>query len=978
MKDRLSKISKRATHALCLLAACGLTYSCTDEYKLDEEIPSWFKSSIYSYLAEGKNYTTFVQLIDDLGYKEDLSRTGSRTLFVANDSAFARFFRENAQRPSYDPWSTATSYDKLSLAQKKLLLKTGMLNNAYLMEMLSRGEGNPTPGTTMRKTTILDLADTLTRITPETLPTSESKLDKKYWDAHKDNKNFYVVSDNSTPMLVYFSGDFLAKSAITDDDFQKLFGEHHEANQYYVYQNKVIKKDITCQNGYVHELKDVLIPEPNMADIIRNSGKSNIFSHILDRFSAPYLDESLTTDYNKEHNDTISIYVRKYYSEITNKTSVSEFLNNDGKLTKGPDGEDPTVSDEYGIGLLKFDPAWNQYTDGTKSANSDMAAMFVPTDDAMREYFSTGTGRTLLENFTDKPELLDDPQSLYYHIDQIPLNVLYSLVSNLMQRSFVSSVPSKFGMILDQANDNLFKNPSEAVGHVEEVKVGNNGAVYFMNKVYPPVDFSCVASPAFIGTDYKLMKFAIYCGSGEVWSSSLMNNMNFFAYLRASGSRIKFSYFLPSDSALANYVDPLSIIPSKPGMARILSYDYKYQSDNAAPFVCTEYKYDLTTGQRGRKIRVLTNSSDPLNRLQDILETHTVVHDINKEPDGVEGGNEYFISKSGAPIRVHKSGGKYLIQGGMQIENAKSPMADPIPGYGGAEILKKYAQANNAAMDNGLSNGNTYCLNAVIQPSVKSVFSIMKDLSNQEFFNLCNGITNDMLTATGLVEIKTNDKEEDKEAKYGKYKIFMNNKGLDQNVSFFSGYNYTVYVPSDAAVLAEINEKQLPTPEKIAEYIAQYQEDPQWETVYKEKAKTQILVLLDFLRTHFQDNSIFADLQAGELQTNNSATLDPNTGTFRKIYVHQLGNNEMTVRTIDKECKVVGTKNAVARDYITTATKNFEDITDLSGILINSSAHSVVHEIDGVLRFDNIKSYTDLWDNSASAKRIIASFEKNK
>ena len=391
-----------------------------------------------------------------------------------------------------------------------------------------------------------------------------------------------------------------------------------------------------------------------------------------------------------------------------------------------------------------------------------------------------------------------------------------------------------------------------------------------------------------------------------------------------------------------------------------------------------EYKYDLTTGQRGRKIRVLTNSSDPLNRLQDILETHTVVHDINKEPAGVEGGNEYFISKSGAPIRVHKSGGKYLIQGGMQIENAKSPMADPIPGYGGAEILKKYAQANNAAMDNGLSNGNTYCLNAVIQPSVKSVFSIMKDLSNQEFFNLCNGITNDMLTATGLVEIKTNDKEEDKEAKYGKYKIFMNNKGLDQNVSFFSGYNYTVYVPSDAAVLAEINEKQLPTPEKIAEYIAQYQEDPQWETVYKEKAKAQILVLLDFLRTHFQDNSIFADLQAGELQTNNSATLDPNTGTFRKIYVHQLGNNEMTVRTIDKECKVVGTKNAVARDYITTATKNFEDITDLSGILINSSAHSVVHEIDGVLRFDNIKSYTDLWDNSASAKRIIASFEKNK
>lgn len=979
MKDRLSKISKRATHALCLLAACGLTYSCADEYKWDDEAPTSFHTSIYSYLAEGKGYTTFVKLIDDLGYKEDLSRTGSRTLFVANDSAFARFFRENALRPEQDPWHYATSYDKLSLAQKKILLKSAMLNNAYLMEMMSRSEGNPpTPGMYMRKTTGINLFDSLTVVTPEMLPTSESTTDKKYWEDLRDKENIRLLSDNSTPMMVFFSEDFMTKSGISDEDFLELFGEKREFNQFYIYQNKVIKKDIACQNGYVHELNNVLLPEPNMAEIIRNSGKTNIFSHILDRFSAPYIDKDAAVNYKKEYGEDLTFYVRKYYSELTNTAAVSDYLV-DGTLSKGPDGEDPIVDDEaFGAGFLKFDPGWNQYTSGS-SANADMAAMFVPIDDAMRKYFKEGAGRTLLENYGDPDRLdSDDDADLYYNIDQIPLNVLYSFVSNLMQKSFISSVPSKFGTILDQANDNLFKDPQKVIDEeLDEIKVGNNGAVYFMKEVYSPVDFSCVASPAFIGKDYKLMKFAIYSGAPGLWNTELMNKMNFFAYLRASGERIKFSLFLPSDKALENYIDPLSIVPGKEGMARVLSYTYKYNGKDQAPFTCRAYRMDLATGlkkpdDRGTAVSTAVGSAS-LNRLCDILETHTVIHDLDKDPLGLESGNKYFLSKSGSPIFVDRSSGALAVSGGMQIAN----------GYTAPKVIEEFKQAD-PGQSNGLTNGTTYCLDAVIQPSVKSVYKTMSEMSNQKFFQLCNGITDDLLLKTGLVVLPDNVSPDERNTKLDMYKIFSNNyKGLDYNVTFLANYNYTVYVPTDQAIEDEINNKGLPTPETISEYIEAHEEDPAWESEYKEKAKHQLQLLLNFIRMHFQDNSIFADTNAGGKKSYNSAAMDEDGTHFVKIESELLSGERIILKDEDGkyDCEVIGEKNLMARDYVTS--HNYATVTDVSSVTINSSAFCVVHEIDGVLRNLNLNdyqgNYKNIWDNATTAQKVLGKFRiKNK
>ena len=70
------------------LFAAGMgIFSCTDSYDLDDDQPSNL-NNIYGYLRDQGNFQNTLRLINDLGQAEILSKTGSKTMFVANDDAF--------------------------------------------------------------------------------------------------------------------------------------------------------------------------------------------------------------------------------------------------------------------------------------------------------------------------------------------------------------------------------------------------------------------------------------------------------------------------------------------------------------------------------------------------------------------------------------------------------------------------------------------------------------------------------------------------------------------------------------------------------------------------------------------------------------------------------------------------------------------------------------------------------------------------
>ena len=109
-KETLDKVLKQLP---LLLILSVMIVSC-DKYIYDDGEPDWLGASIYDYLKSNKNFTNYVKLIEDLDYIEVLGKTGSKTLFVANDSAFNEFYKNN-------DWGV-TNYEQLTLSQKKIIL----------------------------------------------------------------------------------------------------------------------------------------------------------------------------------------------------------------------------------------------------------------------------------------------------------------------------------------------------------------------------------------------------------------------------------------------------------------------------------------------------------------------------------------------------------------------------------------------------------------------------------------------------------------------------------------------------------------------------------------------------------------------------------------------------------------------------------------------------------------------------------------
>ena len=137
MNYRFIELPRKALKALLLAVVCGGFSACEENYTLDDKgnYPAWLNSSIYASLAMPESsgltgtFTNYLKLIDDMGYSEVLGRTGSMTVFPANDEAFERFYQDNT-------WGV-TRYEDLTVAMKKQLLYSSMLDNALLVEMFS-------------------------------------------------------------------------------------------------------------------------------------------------------------------------------------------------------------------------------------------------------------------------------------------------------------------------------------------------------------------------------------------------------------------------------------------------------------------------------------------------------------------------------------------------------------------------------------------------------------------------------------------------------------------------------------------------------------------------------------------------------------------------------------------------------------------------------------------------------------------------
>ena len=260
--------------ASVLLVGNGIVASCSDKYDLDERTPDGWGSSIYSWLTESGNYTNTVRMIDELGYHEILAKTGSKTFFVADDDAYARFFKKN-------PWGV-TSYEQLSLSQKKLLLFGSMIDNSIQLNNLSNVEGTPPrEGECMRRFAASSLYDSVPVLKPEQMP------DNPYWQPYRSaGRSIVCMEDGTVVPVVQFIEKQLTNKRITNDDYDFIFNNTgtRQTGEASVNGVRVVEPNIKCSNGFIHKLGEVITPLPNMAELIASKPQLSQFNRLMERF----------------------------------------------------------------------------------------------------------------------------------------------------------------------------------------------------------------------------------------------------------------------------------------------------------------------------------------------------------------------------------------------------------------------------------------------------------------------------------------------------------------------------------------------------------------------------------------------------------------------------------------------------------------------------------------------------------------------
>jgi uncharacterized surface protein with fasciclin (FAS1) repeats len=670
MEKHMKKLPDRLLYWLIGLVTAGtLLVSCKDVYLYDNQEPDWLGESIYDELKREGNFKYITSIIDSVNYQEVLSRTGSKTIFVANDDAFNRFFSEG------NAWGV-TSFDQLTLSQKKLILNFSMINNAYLIETLSNYYAAPPAGLqegkALRRKSAVNILDSVAFEKGSMLPTSAA------WDSRRD-KGIWLLKDNTEWSMVHFLKKQLDFNSISDEDFKIMTGITRSGNDAFIFSDKVIERDKACKNGYINVLENVLIPPTNMAQYIRNNPKLSTFSRLLDRFCAPYYDATATNDYKKLEGrlPLDSIFTMHYYTEVGR-----------GGMQRYP--TNILIPTNY---FLPFDPGWNSYESPNATMQSDMAVMFAPTNEALEAYFdinSSGSGRALKER--------------YNTWENVPTNILAKLVKRHMRPSLLNSIPSVFNKMVDAQSSKLNVKKTDIIDSLSYV--GINGLVYVTKAIYPPDDFVSVYGPVLFSKRTEVCNWAIDKYLYALYLNSMVNSYAFLA---------------PTDKALQSYIDPLTYGTTKPTTIKFW-YDYPAKTVKASIF-----SYDQTKPYgRGDSITLITNADFIKSRLVRILDQCIVVNDFKDTVQDVF-KDGFYVTKDGNILKASNTN---------DIEGHYSSTL--VNFQGGENILKdtKVYLADSGLYHQ--ENGTTYFVDQLPQTPFRSVYNVLKNNDAfREFFNIC-------------------------------------------------------------------------------------------------------------------------------------------------------------------------------------------------------------------------------------------------
>lgn len=912
---------------------CAAMSSCTKDYVVPEgELPEWLGESIYQELKNPKSlngtFNTYLRLIDDLDYAEVLGKTGSKTIFPANDEAFAAFFAGGNNQFG------KSSYEELTISEKAQLLYSSMLDNAVLIGNLSTQQNankELVQGKIVKHPTNVSLLQSVSPLFSQNMPSNNKYF--SYWK--NQGKSINALYDDTEAPMVHFSGEYMLNNDMTvtgdDNDFFVLTGSNYNDGDAYVFNHRVVKSDVTCQNGYIHQLDGVLTNPGNMAQVLREGKDTRHISRMLDYFAVPVAMgntfDAQYQEYASAFGTQDSVFAVRYLSK--NSKGAKKF----NSPVKGV-----VISDDK---LLDFDPGWNYYQPtSTTSAQAEIAAFLAPSDEVLENYFSHD-GAYIVKNL-GVPGLSYAPADIKNTIDQ-HLDAIYnsdptvfaSMLNNIMKPYLTKTVPSKFATVQNDAfeflnitKDNIYRTSDNKF----DVQIANNGVIYKTSKFFAPELYNSVLGPASVYKDMRIMGKMLNDHQITPGTPSTLE-ADMYYYLLSMKSN--YALFVPTDNDAFYYMDPASM--NDTDGPKVLKFywtdDTKESSFNV---LVQRYLYNGGALEVDPTVGPVAIEKGFFNtQLSDMLNYHTVVLENSKQLNG----NHYYLTKHGGAIYVEDGKGAIgsSVKGGMQKDGSMTA----------AKVTEVFGE--NSA-DAKITNGTVYRLDSPIQPTTNSVYTTLQNQGTtyQEFLEFCEKFNDeDILTFAGI--LLDTDTKASKDAKIKQWTIF----GANNVMNMLGTYNYTVYAPQSleaayAAGLPRWSEVQ----DLFDTYSTSADDEPEKIEAQK-KVKTMITKMHNFVLYHIQSNSVFNDVNT-------------NAGSkYQTFYTNSLGiaatlslSNSTIVDEANSGAKIVQ-GNMLARDLTFEEKSNGIDINNQSFKYnkIVSSSFVVVHGIDKPLCYNASGKY---------------------
>ena len=427
--------------ALCGVLLIAIVAGCRKEAFDDfYSRPDNLESPIFARLDEVGRFSLFRQLIEKAGYAQTLAQAGYWTLFAPNDEAVARFVSEHGYG----------TVDEVPDDIAEQIVRYALVYNAFQTNHISDYQSSLgwEEGLGFRRRTAY-----YDGFRKEVVKIDGVEQEVILGQSNRNNVEvtigapYYVDGDNNNKYVTYFHEKYVEFNGLSADDYN-FFYPNTTYSGFNFMGGTVVEADIIAENGVIHEVDAVTLPQPSLDQYLREHDEYSFFrDSILDPFFVTYqYSEAASKTYEYRTGEVEDVYIRVY----------------DPALSFSPNNE-------------------NFMKDEDNDGQMDAYSMFVPTNEVLEPWVRT----VLLEN--------------YKTLRNVPTRVMADFVNTMLFNS--AAWPSQFA-----SKANVHEEPPRFTeADITDRQMLSNGFFMGTSKMQESNLFSTVYQHIILDPEYSLM-----------------------------------------------------------------------------------------------------------------------------------------------------------------------------------------------------------------------------------------------------------------------------------------------------------------------------------------------------------------------------------------------------------------------------------------------------------------------------------------